>query len=141
MGLFGVAMAVALLTSPAQAQVGEQTPTPLPTTKTVPPTTVAATTPPAGTSTTKKATVVTRPRSAVTTTTVPPSTTTVPPTTVASIPALAPPPSTLPLAFSQTSGHVSVFFPILGGIGLVALIGLLATQWFLTKPGRNGPTL
>jgi hypothetical protein len=36
---------------------------------------------------------------------------------------------------------VSPIFPILGGIGLISLIGLFATQWFLTKPGRHGPTL
>lgn len=68
--------------------------------------------------------------------------TTVPPTTVATLPVVAPPPVTLPLAIGRQSGHVSPVFPILGGIGIVALIALLTTQWFLTAPGRRGgPTL
>nr|MDQ6948186.1 hypothetical protein [Actinomycetota bacterium] len=70
-----------------------------------------------------------------------PAPTTTTSTTVASIPAAAPAPVTLPLASAAQSGSVSALFPILSGIGLVVLIALLAAQWLLTKPGRNGPTL
>ena len=102
-----------------------------------PPTSSSALTTP----TTKNPTV-TRPR--VTGTTVPPTTpvpTSTTSTTVAPIPAPAPAPVTLPLATAAQSGSIGAFFPILSGIGLVAFAALLGAQWFLTKPGRKGPTL
>ncbi|MDQ1415567.1 MAG: hypothetical protein QOF81_1180 [Acidimicrobiaceae bacterium] len=112
----------------------------------LPTVTTRVTTPPSSSSvsttpTSRKPTGTTRPRvTATTTTTTPPSTTTTS-TTVAPIPAPAPAPVTLPLASAAQSGSIGAFFPILSAIGIVTLIGLLTAQWFLTKPGRKGPTL
>jgi hypothetical protein len=109
----------------------------LPTTaSTAPPITSSASTTP----TTKSP--VTRPR--VTGTTIPPTTpapTTSTSTTVAPLPTVAPPPVTLPFATASQSGNINAFFPILGAFGLVAFAALVTAQWFLTKPGRKGPTL
>jgi hypothetical protein len=121
-------------------------------TTTVPRTTTtrAATTTTSPATTTTSTPPTTQPRATTTTqapatvaTTAAPDTTTVPPptTTVASIPAPAPPPVTLPLGSASQSGSIGAIFPILGGIGLFSLVTLLVAQWFLTKPGRRGPTL
>ena len=114
------------------------------TTVTAPPTVV--TTPTSITPTSRSVPPVTRPRATLppgpTTTTVPPATTAAPTTTVAAIPGAPPPPSTVPLALAPQSGHVSVVFPILSGIGFAALVAMLVAQYFMTGPGnRGGPTL
>ncbi len=82
-----------------------------------------------------------RPRATGAPSTTSTTSTTLPATTVAPLPAVAPAPVTLPLAVGRQSAHVSAVFPILGGMGILVLIALLATQWFLTAPGRRGPTL
>ena len=69
------------------------------------------------------------------------STTTTSTTLAAPLPPIAQPPVTLPLANAVESGSINAFFPIMSGIGLSLLVILLAAQWFLTKPGRRGPTL
>jgi hypothetical protein len=85
---------------------------------------------------------VTRPRTTVST--IPPTTpapTTSTSTTLAPLPTVAPPPVTLPFATASQSGNINAFFPILGAFGLIAFAALVTAQWFLTKPGRKGPTL
>ncbi len=113
-------------------------------------TTVARPTPTTGTSTAvttptsiRTGPLPTRPKFVPSTTsTVAPPTTPAPTTTVAAIPGAAPPPVTVPLALARQSGHVSVVFPILSGLGFAALVAMMVTQYFLTGPGnRGGPTL
>jgi hypothetical protein len=60
---------------------------------------------------------------------------------VAPLPATVPPPVTLPLTTGTQSGSISPIFSIFSGFGLFVLAALLGTQWFLTRPGRHGPTL
>jgi hypothetical protein len=116
--------------------VGRPTTTVRPTTTTLPTTTLTTAAPTtAPTSTTRPpVTAVTIPA-----TTAAPTTSTS--TTVASIPTPGPAPATLPLASASQSGSIGSVFPILSGVGLAALIALLVAQWFLTRPGRQGPTL
>jgi hypothetical protein len=95
----------------------------------------------ATTPTTRRTTATTRPRVAGTTTSPSTTSTSTTSTTLPPIPAPAPAPVTLPLASAAQSGSIGAFFPILSAIGFVTLIGLLTAQWFLTKPGRKGPTL
>lgn len=112
------------------------------TTTTAAPTTAAPTTNSATSTTQPRATTTTMAPATVAVTAAPDTTTVPPPTTtVASIPAPAPPPVTLPLGSARQSGSIGALFPILGGIGLFSLVALLVAQWFLTKPGRRGPTL
>jgi hypothetical protein len=146
------ALSVALMVAPLLGRAGAQPGPSLlqaPTTATTRPATTTITTattlplnptPTSAPATTKPTTVVTRPRVVTTTTssTVAPTTTS---TTLAPLPAPAPAPVTLPLATASQSGNISAVFPILSGFGFVVLIGLLTAQWFLTKPGRRGPTL
>lgn len=113
------------------------------TSATTPPNTAGATTTthPATTATTApRSTAAPPPASAVSSTEAP---TTAAPTSVpvSTIPAPGPPPVTLPLATATQSGSISPVFPILGGVGLMTFVGLLVAQWFLTRPGRRGPTL
>jgi hypothetical protein len=153
MGLLLV-LAVGLMLSPVLWPAGAQplaSPTPSlfsattarVTTTTFPVTTVA--TIPATTSviptTPTTRTTVTRPRVTATTATTAATTTSTTTTTLPPIPAPAPAPVTLPLGTAPQSGNISAVFPILSGFGFVLLIGLLTAQWFLTKPGRRGPTL
>lgn len=42
---------------------------------------------------------------------------------------------------TPVSGKLPALFPILGVAGWLVLAGLLAVQWYLTSPGRRGPTL
>ncbi len=116
---------------------------PTPTIVTTPPTVTTAppvTAPPFSvTPTTRRFVPVTQPRVPGPTTTVAATTTTS--TTIAPIPAGAPPPVTLPLASEPQSANISPIFPIMSGIGFFALVALLTAQWFLTRPGRRGPTL
>ncbi|MDQ1392832.1 MAG: hypothetical protein QOF30_1809 [Acidimicrobiaceae bacterium] len=104
---------------------------------TAPPSSSSASTTP----TTRRPTVSTRPRVTGSTTSTSTTSTSTTSTTVAPIPAPAPAPVTLPLASAAQSGSIGAFFPILSAIGIVTLVGLLTAQWFLTKPGRKGPTL
>jgi hypothetical protein len=67
-----------------------------------------------------------------------------PPTTapsVAPIPAGTAPASTLPLQTRDPSASVSAFFPLLSAAGFTVVLLMLALQWVLTKPGRQGWTL
>jgi hypothetical protein len=67
-----------------------------------------------------------------------------PPTTapaVAPIPAGTAPASTLPLQTREPSAHVSAIFPVLSAAGFILVVLMLALQWYLTKPGRQGWTL
>ena len=69
---------------------------------------------------------------------------TTPPTTVpavAPIPAGTAPASTLPLQTREPSAHVSALFPMLSAAGFIVVLLMLALQWVLTKPGRQGWTL
>ena len=121
-----------LLTTTTRPRPTTTTSTTTSTTSTVPaPTTSISVAPP-----------TTRP--APTTSTVAPTTaapTTTTSTTIAQLPAPAPPPATLPLGTASQSGSINSYFPILSGIGIVGLLVLLTVQWFLTRPGRRGPTL
>ena len=113
------------------------------TTSTTPPTTAAATTTthPATTATTAPRSTTAPPPPPSVSSTEAPTTTTPTSVPVSTIPAPGPPPVTLPLATATQSGSISPVFPILGGVGLVTFVGLLLAQWFLTRPGRRGPTL
>jgi hypothetical protein len=123
--------------SPAVAQIATTQPPP-----TVPPTTQPPVTEPPVTEppTTVPAPTTTRPRTSTTR-----SSTTVPATTT-SIRLLPPPsvapqdPTAAPIGTTQ-SDHISSFFVWLSILGFVVMIGLLVSQWFLTRPGRRGWTL
>jgi hypothetical protein len=120
-------------------------PTPtLPTTSTTEPTftlptdtTLPSSSASVGSATTLRTVPVTRPKGTTTTS----SSTTTTSTTIAPIPAAAPTPVTLPLASEPQSANISPFFPILSGLGVFTFVALLVAQFFLTKPGRDGPTL
>lgn len=51
------------------------------------------------------------------------------------------PPDTFAARRPPPSGRMSPVLAWLGGVGLLTGFGLLALQWFLTKPGRHGWTL
>jgi hypothetical protein len=156
--LLVVAVVAAPLVSPAAAQGRDQLPAAGAGDRTLPTATVprittttastVPTTPPSSSTvsttpvpTTAPRTATTRARGGATTTTTTPPPTTTTSTTLAPLPAAAPPPVTLPFASTVESGNISSFFPVMSGIGIFALICLLAAQWFLTSPGRRGPTL
>ena len=135
-----VATVVALLLGVAPAGAQVVTTDPPPTTQ--PPTTQPpATQPPVTESPTTAATVppTTRPRPATTRVT----TTTIGTTTSLT---LLPPPSVRPQdpalarTGSEQSDHLSSFFVWLSILGFLTAIGLLVSQWFLTRPGRRGWT-
>jgi len=119
---------------PADAQV----PITSSTTSTTRKPTTTTTKPPSTTSTTKApATGPTTTRRPSTTTTTAPQRTT---TTIAT-PAPAPTTTAVPTPVSRHTGDFSPVFTWLTVLGLVAFVGLLALQWFLTRPGRQGWTL
>lgn len=60
-----------------------------------------------------------------------------PPPTVGPLPPASAPPSTIPLTTKGQSSHVSPVFAILSGVGAAVVLLILATQWFLTRPGRR----
>ena len=124
--------------APAGAQVvTTQPPVTQPPTTQPPVTDPPATEPP---TTPVPAPSATRPRTSTTR-----STTTVPATTT-SIRLLPPPsvapqdPTAAPIG-SKQSDHISSVFVWLSILGFVVMIGLLVTQWFLTRPGRRGWTI
>jgi hypothetical protein len=79
-----------------------------------------------------------RPKPTVKPATPPPPAT---PPTFAPIPGGTVPASTLPLQTREPSTHVSAVFPILSVAGFIVVLLMLAVQWVLTKPGRQGWTL
>jgi hypothetical protein len=99
--------------------------------------------------TTTSAPTTTTTAAPTTTTAKPRPTTTKPPTTVSTLPATTTIPTpaavstttTAPTPISKHSGHFSPVFSVLAFMGLLGGLGLLALQWFLTKPGREGWTL
>lgn len=135
--------------SPAVAQVSATSVFGATTTRPEVTTTVPVTTPPTSSSVSTTPTTIERTPTtfrqrvfipATSSTTAAPTTTTST-TLAAPLPPPAQPPVTLPLANAAESGSINAFFPIMSGVGLGILVILLAAQWFLTKPGRRGPTL
>jgi hypothetical protein len=58
------------------------------------------------------------------------------------VPQVAPRPTVaLPPPTPSADARLHPLFAVVGGLGLLATAGLLATQWRLTRPGRKGPTL
>ena len=112
------------------------------------PSTTSTTSRPNPTTTAKPAATTTSAPTGPTTTARPRSSTTAPPQTApqrttSTIPTPAPSPTTTeaPLPLSRHSGHFSPTLSVLAVFGLLAGLGLLAWQWFLTRPGRRGWTL
>jgi hypothetical protein len=60
-----------------------------------------------------------------------------PPPTIGPLPPASALPSTIPLTTKGQSSHVSPVFAILSGVGAAVVLLILATQWFLTRPGRR----
>ena len=141
----GLIWSVAVLPAGAQVVPTDPPPTDPPTTRpptTRPPTTQPPTTePPVTEAPTTAATAPpsTRPRTATTKVT----TTTIGTTTSLT---LLPPPSVRPQdpeappIGSEQSDHLSSVFVWLSILGFLTAIGLLVSQWFLTRPGRRGWT-
>jgi hypothetical protein len=138
----GRALALALVvwaagSTPAIGQVTTLPPATQPPTTQPPVTEPPVTEPP---TTPVPAPTTTRPRSSTTrsTTTVPATTTTVkllPP------PSVAPQdPTAAPVGTTQ-SDHISSVFVWMSILGFVFFVGMLVSQWFLTRPGRRGWTL
>lgn len=131
-----VLLALLTLAPVARAQLEPPTTNPPPT---VPPTEVPTTERPGGVVTTAP------PRPATTavrrTTT---SSSLLPSTTLFTVPTPAETPAgpATPTAAPKTgNGEISGFYALLSGFGFLAVIGLLALQWYLTRPGRRGWTL
>ena len=138
--LVTTALLWALAVSPAAAQV--VTTDPPPTTQpptTLPPTTQPPVTEPPVTEPATTAPPTTRAR---------PGTTRVTTTTIGTTTSLTllPPPSVRPQdpqaapIGSEQSDRLSSFFVWLSILGFLTAIGLLVSQWFLTRPGRRGWT-
>lgn len=117
---------------------------------TIPTSSTTSTTRPRTTTTTRPATTTTAAGGGqgATTTTRRGATTTAPPTTAPArttstipTPATSPPTTAAPEPEPKHSGHFSPAYTWLFAIGTIGFLGLLALQWFLTKPGRQGWTL
>lgn len=153
--LLGLAWTPAPLSGVARAPVASaQVPITTSTTEPPPPSTTTTTAPPTTTTTEQPSTTTTRASTtttlapAATTTTRPSPTTTArgstttAPTTTA--PAGDEPPPATSTTLIETIGENAELpraFPFLSVAGLVVLVVALVAQWFLTRPGRRGPTL
>lgn len=143
------AATVSGLAPPALAQISTTASTARPTTTVIPTTTD----PPPSTTPTTKPTTTTTERSTTTkapaTTAAPRSTTTAkderaPTTARPTIPGPGDDGSGPPATFAQRGPHSGSMSPVLtwlSALGLLGGLGMLAGQWFLTRPGRDGWTL